>query len=235
MAQGTVLLTMRGNPSGAARTVKRRLHTVKVLLVLLVLGLLLALAGGITFTGWYSTTDSNGVVHVHCLSGCKSGTYVDGTSLPESSAVKDALAVHAAAFSSARAGQATKRMVAVLDRATNEPGSRGAALIRRDLPPLLTTILDEIPGVRDNLLAVDVQTTAGQNCRVAALREVSTFETVYRHALNATDAGRSPAQIFFIVMNGGDAALRGYKRDVRPCLAALQPDDRAAVKYILGG
>ncbi len=206
----------------------------KVALVLLVLGLFV-LAGSVTFTGWYATTDSNGIVHVHCLSGCKSGTYVDGTSLPGSPAVKDALAVHAAAFSSAKAGQATKRMVAVLNRATNEPGSRGAALIRRDLPPLLATILDEIPGVRDNLLAVDVQTTAGQSCRAAALREVSTFETVYRRALDATGAGRSPAQIFFIVMNGGAAALRAFKSDERPCLAGLQPDDRAAVKYIMGG
>lgn len=207
----------------------------KVTLVLLVLGLLV-LAGGVTFTGWYATTDSNGIVHLHRLSGCRSGTYAaDGTSLPGSPAVKDALAVHAAGFSSAKAGRATKRMVAVLDRATNEPESRGAALIRRDLPPLLAAILDEIPGVRDNLLAVDVQTTAGQSCRVAALREVSTFETVYRQALNATGAGRTPAQIFSIVMNGGVAALRAFKSDERPCLAGLQPDDRSAVEYIMGG
>jgi hypothetical protein len=205
------------------------------MLVLLVLGLLFAPPCGITFTCWYSSTDSNGFVHFHCLSGCKSGTYVDGTSLPGSPAVKDALALHAAAFSSAKAGQATKRMVALLDHATNEPGSRGAALVRRDLPPLLTTILDEIPGVRDNLLAVDVQTTPGQSCRVAALREVSTFETVYRRALDATDAGGSPAQILVIVMNGGDAALRAFKSDERPCLAGLKPDDRTAVKYIMGG
>jgi hypothetical protein len=207
----------------------------KVMLVLLVLGLFV-LAGGVTFTGWYETTDPNGTVHLHCLSGCKSGTYAaDGTSLPDSSVVRDAIAIHNAGYSSAKAGRATRRMVAVLNRATNDSTSRAATLIRHDLPPLLTTILGEIPGVRANLLAVDVQTTAGQSCRLATLREIAVLETVYRRALDATDAGRSPAQILHLVMTGGSAARRGYLSDVRPCVAGLQPDDRSAVKYILGG
>lgn len=207
----------------------------KILLVLLVLGAL-TLAGGCSgeFTSWY--TDANGVVHTHCWGGCTSGTEMaDGSSVPDSPAVQDALAIQGAGNSSTRAIQATHSVIAVLNRAVHERDAQAAALIRLKLPPLATTIASEMPGVRDHLLSVDLQTTAGQTCRVAVLRMVAMTQSLYESISREVAAGRPAAKVVFDLMHGLNTVNDAFEADIKPCLAGLQPDDRSAVKYILGG
>ena len=173
-----------------------------IVAVLLVLGALV-LAGGCNgqFSSWY--TDSNGVVHTHCWGGCTSATQTaDGSSVPDSAAVEDALAIQNAEDSSARAVKASHRVFALINRAVNEREAEGAPLIRLKLPPLAATIASELPSVRNSVLAVDLQTTAGQTCRVAVLRTVAMTQWVYESIAREAAAGRPPAKVVFDLIHG---------------------------------
>lgn len=206
-----------------------------IVAVLLVLGALV-LAGGCSgeFTSWY--TDANGVVHTHCWGGCTSATDLGpGSTVRDSPAVEDALALQAAGNSSTSAVAAVKGVIAMLNRALHERDAAAAALIRRKLPALATTIESEMPGVRDRLLAVDLHTTVGQTCRVAVLRMVAKTQSLFGSISRELAAGRTPAKVVFDVMHGMNTVNAALKADLRPCLAGVQPDERPAVKYVLGG
>jgi hypothetical protein len=195
----------------------------------------LVLAGGCSgqFTSWY--TDSNGVVHAHCWGGCTPATETaDGSSVPDSAAVKDALAIQGAENSSARAIRASHGVVALINRAALKREAAAATLIRLKLPPLAATIASELPSVRDSVLAADLQTTAGQTCRVAVLRVVAKTQWVYGSIAREAAAGRSPAKVVSDLVHGLNTVHRAFEADLKPCLAGLQPDERPAVKYILG-
>ena len=135
---------------------------------------------------------------------------------------------------SARAVKASHRVVALINRAVNEREAEGAPLIRLKLPPLAATIASELPSVRNSVLAVDLQTTAGQTCRVAVLRTVAMTQWVYASIAREAAAGRPAAKVVFDLINGLNRVNRTFEADLKPCLAGLQPDERPVVKYILG-
>ena len=206
----------------------------KVIAILLCFGGIVLALGGCRgqLTSWY--TDSNGVVHTHCWSGCKSEiTNGQGMSIPDSPIVEDALAIHAAEIST-NGDEANISVFRLVDRVSNERGRSGEVLLRQKLPSLAATIANAMPIVRDRLLALNLRTTAGQDCRVAILRELALTESLYRSVSDELTTNRAPASIIRHVVSGENTIRRVYMRDMKPCLAGLQPDTRAAVKYILG-
>ncbi len=208
----------------------------KVLVLLLGLGgVVFLLAGGCSgqFTTWY--TDSQGVQHTHCWSGCTSGSSHESRSSVSGSAImEDALVIHAASIST-NGDEANIAVFGLVDRATRKGGSAGEALVRQKLPSLAAGITSAMPTVRARMLALDLQTSAGQGCRMAVLRELARTQSLYRAVSDDFAANRAPAGIVHRVISGENATSRAFTSDLKPCLAGLQPDTRAAVKYVLGG
>jgi hypothetical protein len=212
----------------------------KAIVVLLGLGVVVvALAGGLSgqFATWY--TDSHGVVHERCWSGCGSGpktsmTDATGNTLPDTPEVEDVVAIHTAELST-NGDEADLRVLALVDRGLKKSGRPGGDLIRHQLPPLAAKITSAMPTVRERVLSLKLRTPNGESCRNAVLRMVARTESLYRTVSSHLAANLPPANVISEVLTGEDATIRLFTSDLEPCLAGLDSDSRSAVRYVLRG
>src|SRR4051812_43367365 len=185
----------------------------KVIVILLALGLVVVALG---FTGQLTTwtTDSHGVVHGHCWSGCGSGpkrwtTVVTGNVLPDSPEIQDVVSIHESELST-EADEANLRVYDLLDRAVEMGGRPGGDLVRQELPPLAATITGAMPTLRERLLSLRLKTVNGESCRTAVLRMLARTQSLYRTISSELAASLSPANIVDHVVSGEQATTRSF-------------------------
>jgi hypothetical protein len=60
-------------------------------------------------------------------------------------------------------------------------------------------------------------------------------ESLYPAVSDELATSQAPARVVREVTTGENAMARAFTSDLKPCLVGLQPQSRAAVKYVLGG
>ena len=205
------------------------MKTLLIILGVLALGgFLLAKTGTFSYYAYSVSQDADGRQHVHCYAGCNTDVVQSEKAAAGGSAspiVQDAVAL-VEADQSPRFGRAVIGMHRLLTRAGRMAHPAGSALVWRQAPRLAGAIDSEESLLLDRVRAVDLQTSAGEDCRLAALRLVARDQSAVREFEIAL-AQSEPAWNAIKRFNAGTrAAGKAYIADARPCIAAAPRSDR---------
>jgi hypothetical protein len=140
----------------------------------------------------------------------------------------------AIASTSTQADEAVIEIRELLQRASYLSLAKGAALIRRRLPALVSVVEKDVPVAQSRIAALPVRTPTGSSCRHVVL-ELFTRE---RHNIRVFASevfahhGTWPAVDRF--MSPENAKARWYVRQVARCTKHAAPADRPALEDALG-
>ena len=131
------------------------------------------------------------------------------------------------AMSSRRAALAGGEMYAVIKKAGGRTSGTGAALLRRELPPLAATAEHELRSAAARVASTRVTTPAGTACRSSAVEFMGRRRWLFATVGTDVEGAVDPWVAVNRFAAGATALERWWDRQVRQCTSTAEPERRA--------
>jgi hypothetical protein len=118
-------------------------------------------------------------------------------------------------------------MYAVIKKAHGRTSGAGAALLRRELPPLAATVERELRSAAGRVASTRVTTPAGNACRSSAVEFMGRRRWLFATVGTDVEGAVDPWVAVNRFAAGASALERWWDRQVRQCTSTAEPERRA--------